>query len=100
MLGTLLLLAFIRLFFKLHHNLRNFLLVDISNGMPCLLYLSGLTLDLRPRDLTNPFPDPPKLSFYSEDVIFILSRLSNFNEMSKVTYLSLLLISLCFLTLR
>ena len=50
-------------------------------------YFFGLALALRPIELINPFPDIPKLSFVSEDIILILSRLTNFNEMSKVTYL-------------
>ena len=64
-----------------------------------LMYFCGLTLDLKPREVINPFPD---LYFFlnSKYVIFIFSGLSIFNEMSKVTYLILPLIYLCFLTLR
>ena len=65
-----------------------------------LFYLCGLTLDLRPREVINPFPDLSNFTFDSEDAILILSSLSNFNDMSKVTYLSPPLISFCFLTLR
>ena len=61
------------------------------------LYLCGLALALRLREVINTFPDITKLSFDYEDVIFILSRLSNSNEMSRVKCLSLPLISLCFL---
>ena len=64
------------------------------------LYFCGLALSLKTREVINPFPDISNFLFDYEDVIFILSRLSNFNYMSKVTYLSLPLISLCFLTLR
>ena len=63
-------------------------------------YFCGLTLALKPREVINPSPNLSNFPFDSEDVIFILYRLSNFNEMSKVTYLSLPLISLCFLTLQ
>ena len=42
----------------------------------------------------------PNLIFDSEDVILIFYRLSNFNKMSKATYLSLTLVSLIFLKLR
>ena len=45
-----------------------------------------LKLVLIPREVINHFPDPPKLSFGSEDVILILSRLTNFKEVSKVMY--------------
>ena len=64
------------------------------------LYFFGLALDLRPREVINPFTNIPKLSFGSEDVILILSRLPNFNYMPKVTYLSLPLINIYFLILR
>ena len=64
------------------------------------LYFCGLTLDLKPREVINPIPDISNFPFDYEDVIFILSRMSNFEDMSKVIYLSLTLIHLCFLTLR
>ena len=51
------------------------------------LYLYDLTLILKPREVINPFPDLSNVPFDSEDVILILSWLSNFNEMYKVTYL-------------
>ena len=60
----------------------------------------GLALALRPIEIINPFPDLPKLSFGSKDVILVFSILPNFNEMSKVTYLSPPLVSLCFLTFQ
>ena len=63
-------------------------------------YLCDLALVLKPREVINPYPDLSNFPLDSEDVIFILSRLTNFDEMSKVAYLSLPLISLCFLTLR
>ena len=72
---------------------------EISDGIPCLFYFCGLTLALKPREVINPFPDLSNFTFESEDVMFILSRLSNFDDMSKVTYLPLPLIYLCFLTL-
>ena len=61
---------------------------------------ANFTLVLKTREVTNPFPDFSNFPFKSEDVVFILSILSNFDEMSKVTLLSLPLISLCFLTLQ
>ena len=64
------------------------------------LYFCDLALVLKPREVINPFPDLSNFPFDYEDVIFILSRLSNFYEISKVKYLSLPLISFCFLTLR
>ena len=33
------------------------------------LYFFGIDLYLRPKEVINPFPDLPKLSFDSEDVI-------------------------------
>ena len=64
------------------------------------LYFSGPALALTSREVINPFPDLPKLSFGSEYVILVLYRLPHFNNISKVTYLSLPLISLCFLTFQ
>ena len=64
------------------------------------LYFCDLTLVLKARAVTNPFPDLPNLPFDSEDVVFILFRLSKFDEMSKVTILSLPLIYSCSLNLR
>ena len=100
MFGPLLLIRQFPNFLKLFDNLRKTLLTDIYDGIPCFLYFCDLTLVLKSREVTNPFPDLSNFPFYSEDVVFILSRLSNFDEMSKVTYLSLPLISLYFLTLR
>ena len=62
------------------------------------LYFCDLTLVLKARAVTNPFSDLPNFPFDSEDVVFILFRLSNFSEIFKVTHFSLPLISLCFLT--
>ena len=87
-------------FFKLFDNIWKVLLADISDVIPCLFYFCGLTLVLKVRAVTNPFPDLPNFPFDSEDVVFILFRLSNFAEIFKVAILSLTLISLCFLTLR
>ena len=50
-----------------------------------LLYFCGLALAMKPREVINPFPDLYNFTFDSEDVIFILSKLSIFDEMSKVT---------------
>ena len=88
-------------FLKLFDNLRRVLLTDISYGIPFLfVFLRNLTLVLKSRAVTNPFPDLPNFPFDSEDVDFILFRLSNFAEIFKVPILSLPLIYLCFLTLR
>ena len=76
---------------------RSFLLTFLMEYL-AFLYFCGLNLALKPREVINPFPDHSNSPFDSEDVIFILSILSNFNEMSKLIYLSLPLISLCFLT--
>ena len=78
---------------------RSFLLTFMMAYL-AFLYLCDLALVLKHREVINPFPDLPNYTFDSEDVIFILSRLSSFNEMSKVTYLSLPHIYFCFLTLR
>ena len=101
MFRLLLLVRYFLNFLKLLNILRNVLLTDISDGIPCLfVLLQNLTLVLKSRVVTNPFPDISNFPFDSEDVVFILSRLSNFDEISKVNYLSLTLISLCFLTFR
>ena len=65
-----------------------------------LLFLFDIKLVLRPREEINHFTDIPKLLSVSEDMIIIFSRLPNFNEMSKVMYLSLPLIPMCFLNLQ
>ena len=87
-------------------NFSNSLIILETSFLPAFpmaylafLYFYSLTLALKPREVINPFPDLSYFPFDSEDLIFILSRLSNFDEMSKVTYLSLPLISLCYLTL-
>ena len=85
-------------FLKLFDNLWKVLLAGISDGIPCFLYFDELTLVLKARAVTNPFPDLPYFPFDYEEVVFILFRLSNFAEIFKVTILSLPLISLCFLT--
>ena len=56
------------------------------------LYFDDLTLVLKSRAVTTPFPDLPNFSFDSEDAVSILFRLSNFAEIFKVTILSLPLI--------
>ena len=58
------------------------------------LYFGNLSLVLKSRAVTNPFPDLLNFSFDSEDVASILFGLSNFSEMSTVTIFSLPLISL------
>ena len=100
MFGPLIFIRQFLNFLKLLNNLRNLLLTDISDGIPCLFVFFYLSLVLKLREVINPFPVLSNFPFDSEDVIFILSILSNFDEMSKVTYLSLPLIFLCFLTLR
>ena len=99
--GPLLLISYFPNFLKLFDNLRKVLLTDISNGIPCsFALLRNLTFVLKARAVTKPFTDLSYFPFDSEDVDFILFILSNVDEMSKVTDLSLPLISLCFLTLR
>ena len=100
MFGPLLLIRWFLNFLKILNNPRKVLLTDISDGIPWLFYFCDPDLVLKPREVINLFPYISYFPFDSEDVIFILSRLSNFDEMSKVTYWSLPLISLCFLTLR
>ena len=58
-------------------------------------FLCELTMLLRLRQVINPFPDLPKQSFGSEDVIFMLSR-----QISKVMYFSPFLVSMCVLKLQ
>ena len=100
MFGPLLLITFIKQFLNsLIIFKRSFLLTFLMANL-AFLYFFRLTLPFIPREVINPFPGLPKLSFDSEDVIFIFSRLSDFNGTSKVTYFSLPLISLCYLTLR
>ena len=85
-------------FFKLFDNVGKVLHDDIYDGIPCLFVFFDLTLVLRVRAVTNPFPDLTNSPFDSEDVVSILFIMSNFSEIFKVTHLSLPLISLCFLT--
>ena len=67
-------------FLKLFDNLRKFLLTDVSDDIPCLfVLLRNLTLVLKPIEVTNSFPDISNFTFDSEDVVFIFSRLSNFD---------------------
>ena len=80
--------------------LESYFLLTFPMAYLAFLYFCGLTLALKPREVINPFTYFSNFPFDSEDVIFILSRMSNFDKMSKVTYLSLPLISLCYLTLR
>ena len=100
MFGTILLIRQFLNLIKLLNILRKVLLTEISDGIPCLLYFCNLVLVLKYREVINPFPDLSNFPFDSKDVIFILSRMSNFDQMSKVTYLSLPLISMCFVILQ
>ena len=100
MLRPLPLITFIKQFSNSLIIFEKYFLLTFPMEYLAFLYLFGLTLALRPREVINPFPDLPNHYFDSEDVILILSRLSILNDMSKVTYLSLPLISLCFLTFR
>ena len=99
--------------FALFHNLiirwRFFILI-FPMAYLAFLYFFDLALVLRAGAVTNHFPDPSIFTFDSEDVVSILSRLSNFSENFKISYIfsyafkvtrsSLSLISLCFLKLR
>ena len=87
-------------FLNLFDNFRKVFLADFSDGIPCLFYFCDIPLVLKPKAVTNPFPDFPSFPFDSEDMVSILFRLSNFAETFKVTILSLPLIYLCFLTVR
>ena len=103
MFGPLPFITFIRWHLKLPDNLWKVRHTDISNGIPFVFVFIwtyfGLIRDMRSREVTKPFPDITKLSFGFEYVIIFLSRLPNFNKMSKVIYLTLTLISICLITL-
>ena len=49
------------------------------------LYFFDLSLVLRARAVTNPFPDLSNSIFDYEDVVSILFRLSNFSEIFKTS---------------
>ena len=55
---------------------------------------------LRSREVVSHLPGLPIKSFGYEEVTSLLSRQSSVEEMSKILYYTLLLISLCFLALR
>ena len=58
---------------KLLDNLRKVLLAEKTDGIPCLfVFLRNLTLVLKSRAVTNPFPDHSNSTFDSEDVVSIL----------------------------
>ena len=98
--GPILIINFIRWFFKLPNNIWKVLLIDISDGITCLFYISLVLFGLETQRVNQTLSISSQINFDSEYVILILSILSNFDDMSKVAYLSLTLISLCFLTLR
>ena len=81
-------ISYLANFLKLFDNLRKVFLAEISDGIHCLLCFCDLTFFLKSIAVTNPFPDLPNFPFESEDVVFILFRLSNFSETFKVTILS------------
>ena len=49
------------------------------------LYFFELALVLRAREVTNSFPDLSNYTFDSEDVVYILFRLSNLSEIFKIS---------------
>ena len=71
-------------FFKLFDFVGKVLHTDISYGVPCFFVFFDLALVLGARAVTNPFPNLSKSTFDSEDVVSILSRLSNFSEIFKI----------------
>ena len=89
------LIPFIRQFIKLPDNIWNVLHTDICYCIPLLFAFICHALDLRPIDIINHFTDLTKLSFVSEDLARIFYRQPNFNNMSKVAYLSLPFIYIC-----
>ena len=77
---------------KKHKEIRgsdNYVTLEISSKFDSLDKMKISSSEskgrLKPREVINPFPDLSNLPFDSEDEIFILSRLSNFDEISKVT---------------
>ena len=71
--------------FKLFDFVGKVIHADISDGIPCLFVFFDLALVLRARAVTNPFPDLSNSTFYSEDVVSILFRSSNFSEIFKIS---------------
>ena len=72
-------------FFKLFDFVRKVLHTDIYDGIPFLLYFVDLSLVLRSRAVTNPFPDLSNSTFDSEDAVSILFRSSKFSEILKIS---------------
>ena len=99
MFGNPFYIRYLANFLKLFDNLRKVVLADIFDSIPYLFVFCDLTLVLKARAVTNPFPDLPNFPSDSEDMVSILFILSNFSEISKVKILSLPLIYLCFLNL-
>ena len=93
MFGPTHIITFIRQFSK------SFIMFEISfililvMAYLAFLYAFSPVLALRPRKAIKLFPDIPKYILGAEDVIIILSKLTKFNDMSEVMYLSLPLIS-------
>ena len=74
-------------FLKLLDNLQRTFSLTFPMAYLAFLYFCGLTLVLKSRAVTNPFPDLPNFTFDSEDVVLILFRLSNVSEIFKVDLL-------------
>ena len=89
MFGCLLQMRYLNKSFKLFDFVGKVLHADISYGIPCLLYFCDLDFVWKPREVTNPFPDLSIFTFDSEDVVSILSRLPNFSENFKISYIFL-----------
>ena len=100
MFGPLLLIRYFINFLKLLDNLRKVLLTEISDSITWHFLFLWPYFGLETQRGNQPLSWSFQFSFWLWRCDFILSRLSNFDEMSKVTYLSLPLISLCYLTFR
>ena len=85
---------------KARYAIGNVLLTDISAGISCLFVFLRPWFGLETHRGNKPLSWSFQFSVRLWNMIFILYRLSKFDEMSKVKYLSLPLISMCFLTLQ
>ena len=100
MFGTLPIITLLRSIFKLPDNIWKILYTNIYNGIPWLFVILCTCIGLDTQIGNQPLSWCYQNKFGYEDVILILSRMPNFNEMSKGVYLSLSLILLYLLTLQ
>ena len=84
MFGPLTHTTCIRQILKMLYNPRKLLKTDICNVIPPFSFFFDLPMVLTHREVINPFPDLTTYYFCSEDVIFILSRLTKFKEICKL----------------